>query len=55
MPSKTAQLFDMIGVDKSRRTFQDAQLGFDDSYGVPEVPPGYGPWDSLFPPLPVET
>lgn len=55
MPSKTAQLFDMIGVDVSRRTFEDAYLGIDDSYGDPKVAPGYGPWDSLFPPLPVET
>jgi methionyl-tRNA synthetase len=55
MPKKTAQLFDMMGVDESRRTFKDAFLGIDDSYGNPKVAPGYGPWDSLFPPLPVET
>ena len=55
MPGKMSQLLDMIGVDESRRRFMDAELGVDDSYGQPKLPPGRGAWDSLFPPLPVQT
>ncbi|KAI9046532.1 hypothetical protein LZ554_009279 [Drepanopeziza brunnea f. sp. 'monogermtubi'] len=55
MPTKAAQLLDMIGVDVSRRTFSDASFGADDSYGIAIIPPGRCAWDSLFPPLPVET
>ncbi|KAG9239679.1 tRNA synthetases class I (M)-domain-containing protein [Amylocarpus encephaloides] len=54
MPTKAAELLDMIGVHESRRTFQDAQFGADFDYGVPIVPMGKGVWGSLFPPLPVE-
>ncbi len=55
MPEKAAQLLDMLGVDISRRNFNDARLGVDDSYGDPMLAPGKGAWDALFPPLPVET
>jgi methionyl-tRNA synthetase len=55
MPEKAAQLLDMLGVDISRRTFDDAKLGVDDSYGEPMLALGKGAWDALFPPLPVET
>lgn len=55
MPEKAAQLLDMIGVDESRRTFDDAKLGADDAYGTSKVPVGRDAWDGLFPPLPVET
>lgn len=55
MPMKMAQLLDMIGVDESRRTFEDAMLGVDADYGKAKLPLGKCAWDSLFPPLPVET
>ncbi|CZT47516.1 probable METHIONYL-TRNA SYNTHETASE, mitochondrial [Rhynchosporium secalis] len=54
MPEKAAQLLDMIGVDKSRRTFDHAKLGADDTYGTAKIPVGRDAWDGLFPPLPVE-
>lgn len=55
MPAKAAQLLDMLGVDESKRTFADARLGADFSYGAAKLPVGKGAWDSLFPPLSVET
>ena len=55
MPGKAAQLLDMLGVDESRRTFADAELGKDSTYGVAKIPVGKDAWDALFPPLPVET
>ena len=54
MPSKAAVLLDMMGVDESRRTFEDAVIGADDTYGDAKVPIGKGTFDGLFPPLPVE-
>jgi len=54
MPSKASQLLDMLGVDESRRTFADAKLGADDTYGDAKAPVGRDAWDGLFPPLPVE-
>jgi len=54
MPSKAAVLLDMMGVDESRRTFEDALIGADDTYGDAKVPIGKGTFDGLFPPLPVE-
>ena len=55
MPGKASQLLDMIGVEESKRTYQDAHLGRDDSYGTPKAQVGEGAWDSLFPPLSIET
>ena len=55
MPGKAAQLLDMLGVDESRRTFDDAKLGADFDYGVPKVSVGRDAHDGLFPPLPIET
>ena len=54
MPTKAAQLLDTLGVDESRRTFDDARLDADYTYGVPKLPPGKHDFDSLFPPLSVE-
>jgi methionyl-tRNA synthetase len=54
MPVKSLQLLDMIGVDERRRTFDDAMLGNDESYGDAKAPVGETAWDALFPPLPVE-
>lgn len=54
MPTKAAQLLDMLGVDESRRTFNDAQFEADYTYGESKVSPGKGAFDSLFPPLSVE-
>lgn len=54
MPTKAAQLLDMLGVDEARRTFKDAHFGADFTYGESKVPLGKGPFEGLFPPLPVE-
>lgn len=54
MPEKAAQLLDMLGVDESKRTFDDAKLGVDTTYGTPKIPTGRCAFDSLFPPLAVE-
>lgn len=54
MSGKAAQLLDMIGVDESRRTFDDAKFGADFTYGTAKFPVGRDAWDGLFPPLPVE-
>lgn len=54
MPAKASQLLDMMGVDESKRTFDDAMLGNDTTYGDPKIPVGTTAWDGLFPPLPVE-
>lgn len=55
MPAKSAELLDMLGVDESRRTFADAKLGADFTYGEAKLPVGKTAWDGLFPPLSVET
>lgn len=55
IPGKAAQLLDMLGVDESKRTFDDARIGADYDYGVPKKPVGRDSWDGLFPPLPVDT
>lgn len=55
MPDKASQLLDMMGVDQTRRSFKDARLGADETYGAANAPIGKGAWDSLFPPLSVET
>ncbi|KAG0645199.1 Methionyl-tRNA synthetase [Hyphodiscus hymeniophilus] len=55
MPVKAAELLDMMGVEESKRTFEYADLGKDETYGTPLIPVGSGKWDSLFPPLPITT
>jgi methionyl-tRNA synthetase len=55
IPAKAAQLLDMLGVDESKRTFDDARFGADYDYGVPKDALGRDAWDGLFPPLPVDT
>ena len=55
MPTKAAEALDMLGVEDAKRTFDHAELGKDDTYGKPRIPVGSGKWDSLFPPLPIET
>jgi methionyl-tRNA synthetase len=54
MPGKSKTLLDMIGVEDSKRTFDDAQVGIDATYGNANAPLGKSAWDALFPPLPVE-
>jgi len=54
MPDKASLLLDMLGVDESRRTYDDAIFGCDDTYGEPRVSPGKSAWDGLFPPLAIE-
>ncbi len=53
IPEKAAEMLDMLGVDPARRTFEDAQLGADLTYGVPLRDLGKGK-AGLFPPLAVE-
>jgi methionyl-tRNA synthetase len=55
IPGKSKTLLDMIGVEDSKRTFDDAQVGADANYGNANAPLGKCAWDSLFPPLAVET
>ena len=55
MPNKASELLDMLGVDESRRTFTDSCFGKDDTYGDAKIPLGKCAWDSLFPPLAVQT
>lgn len=54
MPGKTKTLLDMIGVENPRRTFDDARVGADPTYGHAGAPLGVHAWDALFPPLSVE-
>lgn len=54
MPSKAAELLDILGVSSDRRRFQDAVFGADLLYGKGTVEPGKNDWDGLFPRLPVE-
>ncbi|KAJ2969719.1 hypothetical protein NUW58_g9914 [Xylaria curta] len=54
MPEKSSELLDRLGVSPDRRTFADAVLYGDDSYGTSLVPLGTGAQTSLFPILPVE-
>jgi methionyl-tRNA synthetase len=53
IPDKAAEMLDMLGVDPARRTFDDARLGADFTYGVPMRDLGKGKV-VLFPPLAVE-
>jgi methionyl-tRNA synthetase len=54
MPGKAAEMLDMLGVDESKRTFTDARLGADFTYGTARASPGKGAEGALFPPLAVE-
>ncbi|KAI1174009.1 tRNA synthetases class I (M)-domain-containing protein [Nemania sp. FL0916] len=54
MPEKAPELLDRLGVEPDKRSFQDATLYTDTSYGTPLVPLGTGATNSLFPQLPVE-
>lgn len=51
MPNKAAQLLDMLGVAEGRRSWQWAEAGKDNEYGVSKVELGKGIKDVLFPPL----
>ena len=51
MPSKMAELLDMLGVAPDARTFQDAVVGLDSRYGEPATELGKGYDGVLFPPL----
>lgn len=55
MPEKSKTLLDMLGVEDSKRTLDDARIGADSTYGSANAPLGKCAWDALFPPLPVET
>lgn len=54
MPDKSSELLDRLGVSPDRRTWNDAILYGDDSYGTPLIPLGTGAQSSMFPALPVE-
>lgn len=51
MPERSKRLLDMLGVADDRRSYADARLGVDTTYGEPRVPLGRGQAGSLFPPL----
>ncbi len=55
MPGKATTLLNMIGVEDTKRTFDDAVFGSDGSYGSAVAPLGTCAWDALFPPLALET
>lgn len=55
MPTKASSLLDMLGIAPERRTYEFATMGADHSYGDAQVPLGRCAWDSLFPPLAIET
>lgn len=54
MPTKSAELLEVLGVPEKNRTVPFAQIGADYDYGVPMRPPGRDKYDGLFPPLAVE-
>ena len=51
MPSKMKGLLDQLGVDPSKRRFENAKFGADTTYGTPMTPIGKGLEGVLFPPL----
>lgn len=52
MPTKAGEVLDMLGVDASRRTFEDATYGADHTYGVSTwTTTERGEFATLFPPL----
>ncbi|KAL8648210.1 MAG: hypothetical protein Q9226_006089 [Calogaya cf. arnoldii] len=51
MPQRMKHLLDLMGVDEGRRTFRDAAVGKDVTYGVPMVEVGRGREGVVFPPL----
>lgn len=53
MPGKAVELLDKLGVEKGKRTFEDAKLGADLEYGK-DIGFAKKVWDGLFPPLPVK-
>ncbi|KAK4996560.1 methionyl-tRNA synthetase [Elasticomyces elasticus] len=55
MPDKAKLLLDMIGVDEGRRTWADARVGADATFGVPMVDLGAGSKGVLFPVLGSDT
>ncbi|KAH6673190.1 methionyl-tRNA synthetase-like protein [Halenospora varia] len=54
MPTKAAEILDIMGVDEDKRTFEFAKMNADHTYGVAKRPPGKGKWEGVFPPLAVE-
>ena len=55
MPSKMKRCLDLLGVEQSKRTFDDARHRADYTYGIPLVDPGKaGSEGTLFPPLVAE-
>ncbi|KAK1760848.1 methionyl-tRNA synthetase [Echria macrotheca] len=51
MPSKAAELLDILGVSEDKRTFQHAQVGADFDFGAPFLEEGKSAWETLFPPV----
>jgi methionyl-tRNA synthetase len=52
MPNKAKQILDYLGVENSKREWQNAKIGSDSTYGNPLVPLGEGHEGVLFPPIP---
>ncbi|KAK4229834.1 tRNA synthetases class I (M)-domain-containing protein [Podospora fimiseda] len=55
LPEKATKLLDIMGVDPGKRSFCDAVLYEDYTYGEPLISPGTTPEDSLFPHLVTDT
>lgn len=59
MPEKANLLLDILGVDRSRRSFEDAKFGVDGDYGglkTPVIKHGLDTrWHIMFPPLSVKS
>ena len=51
MPEKTKLLLDQLGVDEGRRTWDDAVLGADTTYGESKAPLGQKLEHVIFPPV----
>lgn len=51
MPERAAFLLDVLGVDPSRRTFDDAKFGLDKDFGESRIPIEKGENGMMFPPL----
>lgn len=52
MPTKAAEILDMLGVSQTRRTFADAVYGVDHTYGTSTWSTSErGEYGTIFPPL----
>jgi methionyl-tRNA synthetase len=52
MPNKAKQILDHLGVEETKREWQHAKPGSDNTYGNPLIPLEDGYKGVLFPPIP---